>query len=99
MKDLDLLILRNRVLKLGKFHIWVVLPCKCCRLADFQESYFQASKRTNMGIAVLEVGRSANNHELFSQAAYLSDIDCVELQAGLFADRQECDLQAAKRSD
>ena len=33
------------------------------RFADSQESRFQASKRTNMGSAVLEDGRPANIHE------------------------------------
>ena len=36
--------------------------------------------------AVMEDGRSVDIHEFCFQAAKLSDIDCVELQGGLFAD-------------
>ena len=50
------------------------------RFDDSQESRFQASKRSNMGSAVLEGGRSADIHEFIFQAAGLSDMDCVELQ-------------------
>ena len=38
---------------------------------------FKASKRSNMGSAVLESGRCANIHELFFQAAKRSDKVCV----------------------
>ena len=51
-----------------------------CRLADSQESRFQVSKRTNMDSAVLDVGRSANIHEICFQAAKRSDMDSVEVQ-------------------
>ena len=50
------------------------------RFADSQESRFQASKRTNMGSAVLEDGRPANIHEFCFPAAKLSDMDCVQVQ-------------------
>ena len=38
-----------------------------------------------MGIPVLEVGRFANIHEFCFQAAKRSEMDCDELQFGLFA--------------
>ena len=50
------------------------------RFADSQESRFQASKRTNMGSAVLEGGRPANIHEFCFQVAKRSDMDCVQVQ-------------------
>ena len=40
----------------------------------------QASKRSYMGTAVLEVGRSADIHEFFFQAAKPSDMVCFEVQ-------------------
>ena len=52
-----------------------------------------------MGRAVLEGGRPANIHEFCFQAAKRSDMECVELQGCLFAERQEWHFQAAKRSD
>ena len=61
----------------------------CGRFDDSQESRFHASKRTNMCSALLEVGRPANIHEFCFQAAYRSDMVCVEQQWGLFADCQE----------
>ena len=42
-----------------------------------------------MGSAILEGGRSANTHEFCFQAAKLSDRDFFEVQASLFAERQE----------
>ncbi len=50
-----------------------------------------------MGSAVLEVGRSANIHKFCFQAAKRSDMDCVELQFGLFADCMEWHFQVSKR--
>ena len=47
---------------------------------DFQELRFQASKRSNMGSAVLEGGCSADIHEYCFQAAKRSDMFCVEQQ-------------------
>ena len=58
----------------------------CFRFADSQESLFQASKRTNTCSAVLEDGRSANIHEFCFQAAKRSDMDCFDVQGGLFAE-------------
>ena len=52
-----------------------------------------------MGSAVLEVGRPANINEFCFQAAKRSDMDCVEVQGGLFAESQEGHFQAAKRLD
>ena len=51
-----------------------------------QESRFQASKRSNMGSVVLEIARCADIHGFCIQAANRPDMDCVELQCGLFAD-------------
>ena len=65
------------------------------RFADSQESRFQASKRSNMGNAILDGGHSADIHEFCFQAAKRSD---VELQGCQFADRQEWHFQAARRS-
>ncbi len=42
-----------------------------------------------MGSAVLEVGRSADIHEFYFQAAKRLHMNCVELQGCLFADCQE----------
>ena len=39
--------------------------------------------------AVLQVGRSADNHEFYFQAAKCADMDCVEVQGCLFADSHE----------
>ena len=50
-----------------------------------------------MGSALLEVGPSADIHEIYFQAATLSDMDCVEVQGCLFADCQEWHFQAAER--
>ncbi len=60
----------------------------CGRFADSQESCFEASIRTNMCSAVLEGGRSANIHEFCFQPAKCSDMDCVEVQGGLFVESQ-----------
>ncbi len=57
-----------------------------CRFAESQELRFQASKRPIMGSAVLEVGRSADIHQFCFLAAKRSDMDCIEVQVGLFAD-------------
>ena len=61
-KDFDLLILRNCVLRLRNVQIWIVPPCYVVDLR-FSEIAFQASKRSNMGSAVLEDGASADNHD------------------------------------
>ncbi len=42
-----------------------------------------------MGSAVLVGGRYVDIQDFFFQGANLSDMDCVELQEGLFADYQE----------
>ena len=70
----------------------------CGRFADFQESRFLASKRSNMGSAVLEGSRCADINEFSFQAAKRSDMDCFELQGRLFADRQEWHIQVEKFS-
>ena len=69
----------------------------CVRFDDSQESRFQVTKRSNMCSAVLLGGRSANIHEFCFQAAKRSDMDCVEVQEGLFADRMA--FSVSKRSD
>ena len=51
---------------------------QCGQFVGSQRSLFQASKRTNMGSAVLESVRCANIHEFCFEAAKLSDIVCVE---------------------
>ena len=58
------------------------------RFDDSQESRFQATKRSNMGSAVLESGCSADIHEYCFQAARRSDMDCFEVQVSPFADSQ-----------
>ena len=58
----------------------------CGRFANFQESRFQSTKRSNICSAVLEYGRSANIHEFCFQAAKRSDMDCFDVQGGLFAE-------------
>ena len=47
----------------------------CTRYAGSEESRFQASKRSNMGSAVLEAGRSADIHEFPFQPAKRSDME------------------------
>ncbi len=61
----------------------------CGRFYDSQESRFHASKRSNMGSALLEGGRSADIHENCFQAAKRSDMDCVDVQADLLPNCQE----------
>ena len=51
----------------------------CGRFDDSQESRFQASKRSNMCSAGLEVGRSADIHEFSFHTAKRADMDYVEL--------------------
>ena len=62
---------------------------KGLRFADYKESRFQASKRSNMGSAVLVRGRYIDIQDIIFQGAKLSDMDCNELQECLFADCQE----------
>ncbi len=59
---------------------------KGLRFADSQESRFQDSKRSNMGSAVLDGGRTTDIHEFCFQAANRSDMVCVELQGSLLDD-------------
>ena len=46
--------------------------------------------------AVMEVGRFTDIHEFCFQAAKRSDMDCVEVQGGLFADCLERHFQVSK---
>ncbi len=48
-----------------------------------------------MGSAVLEGGRFSNIHKFCFQAAKRSDMDCVELQFGLFANCKEKHFQVS----
>ena len=52
-----------------------------------------------MGSAVLEGCRSADIHEFSFQAAKRTDMDCVELRGGLFADCQYWHFHVSKRSN
>ncbi len=52
-----------------------------------------------MGSAVLVGDGFADIHELCFQAAKRSDMDCADLQLGLFVNCQKWHFQAAKRSD
>ena len=70
----------------------------CCLFADSQESRFQASKRSNMGSAVLEGCCSADIHEFCFQAAKCSDMFYVEMQWGYLMIVINC-IIAAKSSD
>ena len=81
--------LRNRVLRVGKVHIWPSPPCYVVDLLILRNRVlvFETFK---YGSAVLEVGRFADIHEFCFQAAKRSDMECVVLQGCLFADRQEC---------
>ena len=45
--------------------------------------------------AVLEGGRSADNQKFCFQAAKRSDMDCVEVQRGVFADCKEWHFQVS----
>ena len=47
----------------------------CGRFADSHESFLQASKRSNIGSAVLEGGRSNDIHEFCLQGAKGKDMD------------------------
>ncbi len=50
----------------------------CGQFDDSQESCFQASKRSNMGSAVLHGGHSADIHEFSFHTAKRADMDLVE---------------------
>ena len=52
-----------------------------------------------MGSAGLVVGRSADIQKFCFQAAKRSDMECDDLQGGLFADYQERNFTTANRSD
>ena len=52
-----------------------------------------------MGSAALEDGRSADIHAFWFQAAKCSDMECVKVRRGLFANCQEWHFQPAERSD
>ena len=58
---------------------------------------FKGFKRSNMGSAVLVVGRFVDIENFPFQSAKRSDRECVELQGRLFADWQVRHIQAAKR--
>ena len=57
--------------------------------ADSQELLVQSSKRLNMASAVCVGGRFTHIQEFCFQAAKCSDMDCAELQGGLYVDCQE----------
>ena len=78
-KFFDLLLLRNRVFWLGNINISVVPPCHVVDLWILRNRVFRFEK-FNYGCAVLEGGRSSDNHEFCCQAAKHSDTDCVKLQ-------------------
>ena len=61
---------------------------KGLRFVDSQESRFQASKRSNMGSAVLIVGRSADiRYSGFLFSSFITfRYGLAEKQGGLFAD-------------
>ena len=80
-----MLILRKRVLKLGYVHIWVVPPSYVVDLLILRNRVFRL-RNVEILFAVMEGVRSAVIHEFSFQAAKSSDMDCAELQAGLFAD-------------
>ena len=69
-------------------------PARLCgRFDDSQESRFQASKRSNLGSAVLQVRLSAFFPILVSSCK-ASNMDPVVVQGGLFVDYKEWHFQA-----
>ena len=52
-----------------------------------------------MSRSVFYIGRSADIHVFCFQAAKRSDMNCIEVQVGQFADCEEWHFQAAKCSE
>ena len=91
-----MLILRNLVLRLGNFHICVVPPCYLVDLLILRNRVFRLRNVLicvvlSWKVVVLPIFMN------FFLGAKLSDMDCVEVQAGLFADCKGWHFQAAKR--
>ena len=94
-----MLILRNRDLSLGNVHTWVVPPCHVVDLLIHRNRVFrfrnvQIWVVLSQKLVVLLIFKNS-----VFLAAKLSDMDCVELQGGLFVDCQEWNFQVSKRSD
>ena len=94
-RNFDLLILRNHVLRLGNVNIWLVSPFNVVDLLILRNR-FSGFESSNIGSAVLEDGLSAYIHEFCFQAAKRLNMDCVELERGLFVDCQSWYFQVSK---
>ena len=81
-KGFYLLIVRNCIFRLRNVQIRCSTILQVGRNADAQESCFQASKRSNMGSALLVSGRFDDIQEFCLQTAKRSEMDCAELQVG-----------------
>ena len=81
-KDLDLPILRNRVLRQDNIHISVVPPCYVVDFLILKKRFFRLRNVQILVSGVLEGGRSADIHEFCFHAAKRSGMYCVEMQWG-----------------
>ena len=95
-KEFDLLKLMNRVLRLGNVHIWVVPPCYMVDLLIHRNRVFRLRNVQVWLVLSWKVVVLNDFHEICFQAAKRSDMDCMELQGGLFADCQELYLRLRK---
>ena len=80
-----MLIIKNRVLRLGNVHIWLDSPFYVVDLLILRNCIIRI-RNVQYGLCCLEGGRSADIHEICFQAAKRLNMDCVELQGGLFVD-------------
>ena len=91
-KDLDLLILRNRGLRLRYIHIWDVPPCYVVDLMLLRNLFFRLRNVQIWVVLSCKVDVLLISQFCF-EAAISSDMNCVEVQVGLFDDRQEWHFQ------
>ena len=95
-KGVGLLMLKNRVSRLGIIHIWVVPSYKVFDLLFFRNSVL---KLRNVQYAELQGVLFADCQEWSFQAAKPLEMRSTILQEGRFADAQEERIQAAKSSE
>ena len=81
-------LLRNRVFRLGKVHIWLVPPCNVVNSLMSQELRFQPAKRSVMECAEMQGGLFADCQEWRIQDAKRSDMSSALLREGRYADTQ-----------
>ena len=94
-KSVDLLVLKNSVFTMRNVEIWAVTSSNEVHLLMLRNRVFRLRNVEKL-VAVMQGVHSADIHEFRFQAAKRSDMDCVELQSGPFAEFQELQFQAAK---